>query len=475
MPKILVKIILIFIPFISLSQEVKIEHLSNFVNTIGAELNFVQTNENTAYYTSSTLEDGEYQSLIFRTELKIGKWQKGKYYHLGNAFSYANISYPKEEHYSYYSVVDKFGNNKIAFRDYKKPVTQFLNNKINLAYSVNTQPHKTTYNGKSVLYFVSDRKGGFGGMDIWFSVVDKFGNYGEPINAGEKINTKHNEITPFYNVWEGALFYSSDREEKENGIDIYKASGSLNLWNKSEKADELNSKEDDLYLSFYDEYSGYFSSNRSPSLFENEENCCNDIFSFQFPKKDTIILTFNDTIKKHLPIKLYFHNDEPDRNTLKTSTEKTYKESYISYYLLKDKYLKINSNTEIENFFEETLKGNYIKLNSTLNYVLSSLKNGNRMELHIKGFASPLHEKQYNINLSQRRISSFMNLIYSFENGQLESYLESAKLKIIELPFGENQSQKNVSDNPRDRKNSVYSKEAMLERKIEIVEIIESK
>ena len=475
MPKILVKIILIFIPFISLSQEVKIEHLTKNINTVGAELNFVQTNENTAFYTSSTLEEGEYQSLIFRTELKNEEWQKGRYDHLGKAYSYANITYPKDEHYIYYSVMDKFGNSEIAFREYKKPVTQFLKNKINQPNSINTQPHKTTYNSKSILYFVSDRKGGFGGFDIWFSVVDKFGNYGGPINAGERINTKHNEITPFYNIWTGELFYSSDRKVKENGIDIYKASGSLNLWNKTEKVEELNSKEDDLYLSFYDEYSGYFSSNRSPSLFENEQNCCNDIFSFQYPKKDTVILTFNDTIKKHLPIKLYFHNDEPDPRTTKITTSKTYKESYVSYYILKEEYLKVNPNIKIENFFELTLKGNYNKLNSTLSYVLQSLKKGGKMELHIKGFASPLHKKEYNINLTKRRISSFINLINTFENGQLKSFLSNGNLKIIELPFGENQSQKNVSDNPKDRKNSVYSKEAMLERKIEIVEIIELK
>ena len=95
------------------------------------------------------------------------------------------------------------------------------------------------------------------------------------------------------------------------------------------------------------------------------------------------------------------------------------------------------------------------------------------VELHIKGFASPLHEKQYNINLSKRRISSFINLINCFENGQLQSFLDVGKLKIVELPFGENKSNKHVSDNPKDRKKSVYSKDAMLERKIEIVEIIE--
>ena len=66
-----------------------------------------------------------------------------------------------------------------------------------------------------------------------------------------------------------------------------------------------------------------------------------------------------------------------------------------------------------------------------------------------------------------------MNLIHSFKNGQLKSYINVGRLKIVELPFGENKSQKHVSDNPKDKKSSIYSKDAMLERKIEIVEIIE--
>ena len=161
--------------------------------------------------------------------------------------------------------------------------------------------------------------------------------------------------------------------------------------------------------------------------------------------------------------------------SLQTVTNLTYKECYISYYLLKEKYIKINSNIEVEEFFEFTLKKNYNKLNSTLNYILQSLKDGNKMELHIKGYASPLHDKNYNINLSKRRISSLINMVNNFKNGALKEYLDNRSIKIVELPFGENRSDKKVSDNPKDRKNSVYSKNAMLERKIEIVEILELK
>ena len=475
MSKIFVKTFLILTPFLSFSQDLEIKHLSEQINTVGSEFNFIQKDKNTAYYSSSTIEKGKYQTLIFKSVRKNGEWKKGIYKHLGNSYSYSNISYPNEKNCIYYSMIDKFGNSKIAYRDYKKPEAKILNNNINLPNSRNTQPHKTTYDNKDVLYFVSDRKGGFGGLDIWFCIIDTDGNYGEAINAGSRINTEYNEITPFFNIWTGELFFSSDRNEKESGIDIYKSIGNLNFWNKVVRVDELCSDKDDLYLSFYDKYSGYFSSNRSPSIYLDEENCCNDIFSFQYPTPKEKTTIYLDTIKKHLPISLYFHNDEPNPSSLKTITNLTYKECYISYYLLKEKYIKINSNIEIEEFFDLTLKKNYNKLNSTLNYILQSLKDGSNMELHIKGYASPLHDKDYNINLSKRRISSLINMVNNFKNGALKEYLLNGSIKIVELPFGENRSDKKVSDNPKDRKNSVYSKNAMLERKIEIVEILELK
>ena len=46
------------------------------------------------------------------------------------------------------------------------------------------------------LYFVSDRAGGFGGLDIW---IAKFRNglWQQPVNAGSQINTAGNETAPF--------------------------------------------------------------------------------------------------------------------------------------------------------------------------------------------------------------------------------------------------------------------------------------
>ena len=174
-----------------------------------------------------------------------------------------------------------------------------------------------------------------------------------------------------------------------------------------------------------------------------------------------------------MPITLYFHNDEPDNNILKDTTNKTYKECYVSYYLKKEKYLEINPNEVITDFFEHSLKKNYNSLNSTLNYILQSLKSGKKIELYIKGFASPLYDEEYNIYLSSRRINSLINMLILFENKLLMPYINSGDLKIIKLPYGESRAKESISDNPKNVKKSIYSIDAMLERKIEVVDIIE--
>ena len=174
-------------------------------------------------------------------------------------------------------------------------------------------------------------------------------------------------------------------------------------------------------------------------------------------------------VAKFLPLKLYFHNDEPDCCTMSVTTDKTYKDAYISYFKLEDKYNLYSPKSTF--FFEDYLKENFNKLRRIFAHILFDLELGKKIQLHIKGFASPLHNKDYNINLSKRRIQSFVNYLRVYENMSFSPFLQSGFLEIIELPFGESKSTKKVSDNPNDRLNSIYSLDAILERRIEIIDV----
>jgi len=70
------------------------------------------------------------------------------------------------------------------------------------------------------LYFVSNRRGGFGGKDIWMSRWEN-GLWKEPLNLGPAINTPHDEQTPFIHFDNETLYFSSDGHPGMGKQDIY--------------------------------------------------------------------------------------------------------------------------------------------------------------------------------------------------------------------------------------------------------------
>ncbi|MBL0044691.1 MAG: OmpA family protein [Flavobacteriales bacterium] len=69
------------------------------------------------------------------------------------------------------------------------------------------------------MYFASDRPGGSGGVDIWYS--DKLGEeWGVPKNMGEKVNTSGNEMYPFVNR-DSVLYFSSNGHAGLGGYDLF--------------------------------------------------------------------------------------------------------------------------------------------------------------------------------------------------------------------------------------------------------------
>jgi len=464
-------LIIILIPFSFLAQEIEIKQLPGNINTNGAEINFFQTNDSTAFFTVINNEDEFRESSIYTCRLIDNEWRDKRYIKYNNdILNAANISLSKSGKVVLSNCNKEMKECKIGLLDIKNSEGYRV---IPLGYqkeTLNTQGHITKHNAQEVLYFVSDRKGGFGGLDIWLSIIDKAGNFGIPINAGNKINSSADEITPFFNTNDGSMYFSSNRKKSAGGFDIYKTEGRFNLWNKPQNVKELNTKQDEMYLTFYNKNEGHLASNRRGAKFENAEYCCNDIFSFKYlyPKEDTT--TFLSGIYNYLPLALYFHNSEPDFFTMNSTTKKTYKDSYISYFKMKDEYQR--QNTNLNDFFEEELQANFNRLNIIFDLLLVALVNGNKIKLKIKGYASPLDNQEYNQALSKRRISSVINYLQQYKDGIFSKYIQSENLTISELPFGESTAPKKVSDNPNDKKNSIYSIEAMYERKIEIVDLI---
>ncbi|HYF02457.1 MAG TPA: OmpA family protein [Patescibacteria group bacterium] len=82
--------------------------------------------------------------------------------------------------------------------------------------------HPTLSPDGTVLFFASDRAGGFGGTDIWFSVF-KNGGWTEPVNAGSTINTECDELSPFISRDGRTLLFSSSGHQTVGGYDLFSA------------------------------------------------------------------------------------------------------------------------------------------------------------------------------------------------------------------------------------------------------------
>lgn len=118
-----------------------------------------------------------------------------------------------------------------------------------------------------LLYFVSDRPGGYGQTDIWYSEKQADSSWGKPVNCGPRVNTVASETFPTFNE-EGTLYFSSKGHPGMGGYDIFRATGSKAEWEAPFNLQvPFNSGADDMgFILKVNGYEGYFSSNRNGGL-----------------------------------------------------------------------------------------------------------------------------------------------------------------------------------------------------------------
>lgn len=114
-----------------------------------------------------------------------------------------------------------------------------------------------------VLYFVSNRKGGYGGYDIWKSTLTDKG-WGEPVNLGPNINTIYDEQSPFIHPDDSTLYFCSNGWPGLGGKDLFVSRlGKDGKWQKPENLGypiNSNGDENGLTLTANGTYA-FFSSN----------------------------------------------------------------------------------------------------------------------------------------------------------------------------------------------------------------------
>jgi outer membrane protein OmpA-like peptidoglycan-associated protein len=115
------------------------------------------------------------------------------------------------------------------------------------------------------LVFASRREGGFGGLDLWWTMRADSG-WTAPVNFGPQINSPYDEDMPFLARDGATLYFSSNRIESTGGLDVFFSAfdGKKRVWQTPVNLGmPLNSPDDDAFFRLAaDGRSAYLSSDR---------------------------------------------------------------------------------------------------------------------------------------------------------------------------------------------------------------------
>src|SRR5690606_13475631 len=172
-----------------------------------------------------------------------------------------------------------------------------------------------TPDGKTI-YFASDRLNGYGGLDIYKTVLQPNGSWSAPVNLGPGINTKANEDAPFIHPDQKTLFFTSDGHNSMGGRDIFMTKLVGDKWSTPENMGyPVNTTANDNYFTLIaDGTRGYFSSDRKGGMGGQ------DIYYLDMPAESgNIPLTMikgkilNAETGKPMPTKIYLVDNETDK------------------------------------------------------------------------------------------------------------------------------------------------------------------
>lgn len=139
---------------------------------------------------------------------------------------------------------------------------QSLGANVNRSDSWESQPSLSS-DGR-LLFFASDRPGGYGGSDIWYTERASDGTWRKAVNLGPTINTDTNERSPFLHTDSKTLYFSSSGHKGLGGMDVfYSKLNDKKIWQTPVNIGyPINSENDevDFFVSLNGE-TAYFSSN----------------------------------------------------------------------------------------------------------------------------------------------------------------------------------------------------------------------
>ncbi len=336
--------------------KVAIEHLNSSINGMHIELSPVALGDSLLLYSSLKIDTSFYFNRDDTTHIPVRQfytakregadWTGGKLYDATiniPGVETGNGAFSRDGNRFYFTRCGKDWQGKMrcdiyvsqrAGKKWQEPMK--LNALVNDPNYTATQP-AIGYTSKSnleVVYFVSNRPGGHGGLDIWYTIYNpRKKEYSAPRNAGSKINTVGDEITPFYDHMSRTLYFSSNGHPGLGGFDIFKAMGELRKWFDPRNVGyPVSSSYDDLYFTISrNRENGFLVSNRPGGNSFRNPTCCDDIYLYRWT--DFIRITVTGAVYPAESSKLKKHMDQSQLLAL-INTVKPLDKAVLSLYMI---------------------------------------------------------------------------------------------------------------------------------------------
>ncbi len=222
---------------------------------------------------------------IFYSILDYGEWQEAKpLKDINSIFNEGSVCLSKDGMTMYFSrcdAPDSYGNCDLFTAEMQEDST--WGRIRNLGTTINSKgwdSHPALNHTEDTLYFASDRIGGFGLSDIYFTYKNDKGEWMPSQNAGPVINTRKNDLSPFYHPVYPVLYFSSDGQILNFGeFDIYKANHTDYGWSEPRNIGPLiNGPGSEFYFTIDNQSNKLF---YARSIENDLDNL--DLYSFPLP------------------------------------------------------------------------------------------------------------------------------------------------------------------------------------------------
>ncbi len=323
----------------------------------------------------------------------------------------------------------------------------------NLGPNINTsywEPSATTNSEEDVIIFSSNRKGGYGGLDLYISRKEPNGEFGPAKNMGPKINTENDEDGPFIHADGKTLYFSSKGHKSMGGYDIFHCEVDLAKGEvKTEPANvgyPINTADDDIFFVWSaDNRRAYFSSARDGGfgekdlyMLERDEAKAalvvfkGNIFSCDTDQPVTAVIKVTDLATNKL-VGVYNTNSSSGKYTVILPPGKNYalaveSQGYLFYsknidvpnldhYVeIKDSIclekIKVGTKIVLRNVFFDVDKATLRQESVTeLDRLVAIMNENPHLKIEISGHTDSDGNDDHNLRLSQARAKSVLEYV----------------------------------------------------------------